>query len=53
MHYISFMFRYILIAHIFLLLPLESFAMLEFQGKVSELLNSKNCDSITSDRLGQ
>ena len=47
------MFRYILIAHIFLLLPLESFAMLEFQGKVSELLNSKNCDSITSDRLGQ
>ena len=53
MHYISFMFRYILIALIFLLLPLESFAMLEFRGKVSELLNSKNCDSITSDRLGQ
>ena len=53
MHYISFMIRDILIALTFLLLPLESLSMLEFQGKVSELLNGKKCDIVSIDRLGQ
>ena len=50
MHYISFMIRIIFLIIIF---SFASVAMLEFEGKVRELLEKKGCLDSKIDRLGQ